>query len=156
MQCRVFISPVIDLVNGLPANALHRLGISSVDPNERGGLIDEVELVIGMECIVTEHIDTQLGLANGSRGIIYGIGVHPDDELLLGDTEVRFLHDLTRLLLTGVKAKVLLSRPLRTFSSSLTMKVGFNLRASLPTCYRSAPTPRLVVFGFVMVMILLL
>lgn len=60
-----------------------------MDPKDRGDIPDTLEIVVGMPCMITANIATTLGVANGSRGIVAGICVHPEDQRLLTSNNVR-------------------------------------------------------------------
>jgi hypothetical protein len=60
--------------------------VTALDPKD---ISDVLEIVIGMPCMITANTSTTLGVANGSRGSVIGICVHPQDEMLLQSSEVR-------------------------------------------------------------------
>jgi hypothetical protein len=78
-------SPAIDIVDGqIPSFAdrfaiLTKAGQKKDGSEERAGLMKIVELAIGMPVMVTLNVHTELDIANGSRGEIKGIILHPDD-----------------------------------------------------------------------------
>ena len=85
----VFLSPSEDTVSGNPLTVHQKAAVAALDPKDRGDIPDTLEIVIGMPCMVTANIATTLGVANGSRGTVVGICVHPQDERLLQTAEVR-------------------------------------------------------------------
>lgn len=81
----VFISPAFDTVSKTKRqlNAREAAAVASLPPKERGGdFLDSLELVVGMECMITMNVAgrVQYGVANGSRGLVVGICLHPADE----------------------------------------------------------------------------
>ena len=47
--------------------------------NDTEFLARKVEIALGMEVMVTMNVETELDIANGSRGGIVGIVLHPDE-----------------------------------------------------------------------------
>lgn len=85
----MFVSPAHDYVGSARVNALQAAGIAALNPKERGNdLLDSLELFVGMECMVTKNANTPVGIANGSRGVVVGIALHPADEHLLDVPQV--------------------------------------------------------------------
>jgi hypothetical protein len=79
----LLLSTAIDLVDGKPLSLAERFGVLTKagekkdGGEERAGLMKTVELTIGMPVMVTLNVHTELDIANGSRGEIVGIVLHP-------------------------------------------------------------------------------
>jgi hypothetical protein len=85
-HARLFLCPAHDTVAGLPANDAQQSAIASLDPKQRSDLPDVLEIVVGMQCMVTENVHTLHGAANGSRGTITGICLDPREPEILSTT----------------------------------------------------------------------
>lgn len=55
-------------------------------------LSDELQIAIGMKVMLTVNVDTDIDVANGARGVITGIWLHPDDTIDAGASSVRLRH----------------------------------------------------------------
>lgn len=89
----LFLAPAHDFVKKpyRRVNAREAAAIASLAPKDRGGgFLDSVELVVGMECMIVQNVSgrVQYGVANGSRGIISGICLHPNDQHLISINSV--------------------------------------------------------------------
>jgi hypothetical protein len=77
----LLLSPAIDNIEGRSPSLVDRFAILRKAGNEeRAGLMKMVELAIGMPVMVTMNVHTELDIANGSRGTITGIVLHPDEK----------------------------------------------------------------------------
>jgi hypothetical protein len=80
------IAPAIDLIEGRSLSlaegfaVVTKSGEKKDGGEERAGLTKSVELMIGMPVMVTTNIQTELDVANGSRGEIVGIVLHPSEK----------------------------------------------------------------------------
>lgn len=74
---RLFICPAEDTIHGKPLNLAERYALASRKPpkgkRRRKDLPDNVEMAIGAKVLVTENIETDLDIANGTRGEIVDI-----------------------------------------------------------------------------------
>lgn len=81
----LLISSAIDTINGQPLTHAERLAVLTKSGQkkdggeERAGLTKNIELMIGMPVMVTWNVHTELDVVNGSRGIVMGIGLHPEE-----------------------------------------------------------------------------
>ncbi|KAF8585342.1 hypothetical protein K439DRAFT_1615988 [Ramaria rubella] len=82
----LFICPAFDTINQHKLTLGERYAMATRKQrkqNERENknkLPDEVELALGMKVMVTMRVDTDLNIANGSRGVIVGITLDPREE----------------------------------------------------------------------------
>ncbi len=67
--------------------------LKSEQGRKRKDLPEQIELSIGMKVMVTTNIQTDLDLANGARGEIVDIVLHPD-EPPVGDMSIVHLHHM--------------------------------------------------------------
>lgn len=86
---RIFLCPCEDSISGNPLTPQQVAAVAAMDPKDCGDVLDMLEIVVGMPCMITANIATTLGVANGSRGIVTGICVHPEDQHLLASNNVR-------------------------------------------------------------------
>jgi hypothetical protein len=83
---QLLISTAIDVIDGRPLSIAQRYAVLTKGGQkkdggeERAGLSKEVELAIGMPVMVTWNVHTELDIANGSRGEIVEIILHPEDD----------------------------------------------------------------------------
>ena len=89
-HARTYLCPALDTVAGLPANDAQQIAISSLDPKQRSDLPDVLQIVVGMQCMVTENVHTVHGAANGSRGTITGICLDPREPEILPTLVITF------------------------------------------------------------------
>ncbi|QRV90295.1 ATP-dependent DNA helicase PIF1 [Ceratobasidium sp. AG-Ba] len=74
--CQLFICPAEDTVEGRPITSQERWdAVQSKGPRSKdrfgcNGLPDRVELAVGMKVMVTVNVETELDIANGSRGVV--------------------------------------------------------------------------------------
>jgi ATP-dependent exoDNAse (exonuclease V) alpha subunit len=74
-----------DEINGRPLSLAERYAVLTTGKQkkdggeERAGLSKTVELAVGMPVMVTWNVHTKLDIANGSRGEIVGIKLHPEN-----------------------------------------------------------------------------
>jgi len=61
----------------MPGGALERRRAKSQD--ETKNLPHALELAIGMKVMLTDNIETELDMANGARGEVVDIVLHPDE-----------------------------------------------------------------------------
>ncbi|KAF8589174.1 hypothetical protein K439DRAFT_1286976, partial [Ramaria rubella] len=82
----LFVCPAFDTINQRRPNLGERYAMATRrERKQRGresknGLPDKVEIALGMKVMVTTNIDTDLDVANGSRGEIVGIALDPREE----------------------------------------------------------------------------
>lgn len=88
---RIFVCPAIDTTKNSSLSPLQKAAVAALDPKLRGDLPDELEIVIGMPCMITSNISPPLGLANGARGTVVGICPHPADFDLLLSNSVSYI-----------------------------------------------------------------
>jgi hypothetical protein len=90
---RLLISPAEDTVAGRPLTLDKRWSVATkrkrrTDGNNRHALPDKVELAVGMEVMVTVNIETELDIANGSRGVVEKIILDPQESADMAQSEV--------------------------------------------------------------------
>ena len=93
---RLYICPAEDTIGGCPVSNEEKIAILSGSKGskshiDRGCLMKEVELAIGVPVMVTQNIQTDMDLANGVRGTIEGI-VLDEREILITSTETHSIH----------------------------------------------------------------
>jgi len=78
---QLFVCPREDLIQGRVLSNMERFALAS-QKKKRGHtmLPRSLSLAIGMQVLVTFNIQTDLDLANGARGSIVGIVLHPEEE----------------------------------------------------------------------------
>lgn len=69
-----------DSIDDRPLTRGQRLTIAHMKPDETNHLPNRIELAIGMKAMVLLNLATDADLANGSRGIITDIVLHPEEE----------------------------------------------------------------------------
>ena len=87
-QC--FRSPSDDTIRGRGLTKMERY-ISASKPKTKDQLDKWITLAIEMKILVTLNIETELDLANGARGMIIKIVLHPEEEVST-DQEVVLKH----------------------------------------------------------------
>lgn len=87
---RIYESPALDTHGGIELTPEVLAAVAAMNPKDRADLPDMVEIVVGMPCMVTENVNTALGLANGSRGKITGICLDPREPVF--DENLVWLH----------------------------------------------------------------
>jgi hypothetical protein len=96
----LFVCPAEDRINGRPLTLAEEYAMAKKPTgpgssqrggsHERAGLPNFIEIAIGMKVMVTFNIDTDLDLANGSRGVITDIKLDTDEpELVCNEGMVR-------------------------------------------------------------------
>ncbi|RDX55293.1 hypothetical protein OH76DRAFT_1331288, partial [Lentinus brumalis] len=94
---RLYVVPAEDRIKGKPLTLKERYGVAARMKNDNGrkrkDLPERIELAIGMKVMVTSNIQTDLDLANGARGEIVDIVLHPE-EPPIGDAPVVLLQHL--------------------------------------------------------------
>jgi hypothetical protein len=90
---RLYVCVAEDTINGHPLTIREKYALASRSKTEnrrkRKDLPDAVEFAIGMKVMVTDNIDTDLDIANGSRGEIVDVVLHPDEPPIGEDNIVR-------------------------------------------------------------------
>ncbi|EUC56046.1 ATP-dependent DNA helicase PIF1, putative [Rhizoctonia solani AG-3 Rhs1AP] len=83
---QLFICPAYDTIRKRPLSLLEQYVAAQTQVLHRShkgfgknGLPDEVPLALGMSVMVTLNVETELDIANGARGTIVGITLHPDE-----------------------------------------------------------------------------
>jgi ATP-dependent exoDNAse (exonuclease V) alpha subunit len=82
----LLITTAMDLIEGRKLSLAERLAVLTKSGEkkdggeERAGLMKTVELSIGMPVMVTSNVRTELDIANGSRGEVVGIVLHPSEQ----------------------------------------------------------------------------
>ncbi|KAG8678010.1 hypothetical protein FRC08_018128 [Ceratobasidium sp. 394] len=82
---KLFICPANDTIHKKPLSMLEQYVVaflnSKRDANSKDNnrLPDEIPLAVGMEVIVTLNVDTELNVANGTRGTIGAIALYPNE-----------------------------------------------------------------------------
>jgi len=82
---QLFICPALNSIRGRPLSNIEWLALA-VQKSKRETLKSYLPLAIGMRVLVTLNILTDVDLANGARGTIVGIGLHPDEVATLNAT----------------------------------------------------------------------
>jgi hypothetical protein len=102
---RLFICRSEDTIQKRPLTTLERYAVASGGQTKKrhrkkvnGGLPTTIEITKGMQVMVTTNIETDLDIANGARGEIVDIILHPD-EPELPDTPIVTLTRLPAYLL---------------------------------------------------------
>ncbi len=94
---RLYIVTAEDRIQGRPLTLKERYAVAgrmkTAKGRKRKDLPERIELAIGMKVMVTSNIQTDLDLANGARGEIVDIMLHPDEEPV-GDRPVVLLQHL--------------------------------------------------------------
>ena len=78
-----------DTIAGQKLTGEQAAAVAALTPNDRNDVPENLEIVVGMPCMITANISTTLGVANGSCGTVTGICIHPDDEHILQTPAVR-------------------------------------------------------------------
>lgn len=92
---RLYICPAGESLNHQPLTDNQRLRVKLAlnhrrKKGNRKDLPSEVELAIGAKVLFTENLDTDLDVANGAKGVIVDIVLHPDEPPIPDDvSEVR-------------------------------------------------------------------
>jgi hypothetical protein len=83
---QVYICPAHDTIHGRSLNIAERVAVAQKSSGDRGakgdlrgGLPSTVEIARGMKIMVTENVDTDLDIANGSRGVVTAVVLDPDE-----------------------------------------------------------------------------
>ncbi|KAF8578937.1 hypothetical protein K439DRAFT_434066 [Ramaria rubella] len=82
----LFICPVFDTINDRRLTLAERYAMAvKQDRKQRGrwtknGLPDKVEIALGMKVMVTTNVDTDLDVANGTRGGLVGMVLDPRED----------------------------------------------------------------------------
>lgn len=78
---QLYRCPADDRIAGRPLSLVEQYSLhaSKSGADERRRLADDVELAVGMKVMVTFNIQTELDIANGARGTIVDIVLHPDE-----------------------------------------------------------------------------
>jgi ATP-dependent exoDNAse (exonuclease V) alpha subunit len=131
------IAPAIDLIEGRSLSLAERFAVVTKSGEkkdggeERAGLTKGVELMIGMPVMVTTNIQTELDIANGSRGEIVGIVLHPSEKDWKEEDCIRNLtqqppYILVKLLRTKIQQLSDLPHviPIFPITKSFTISVG--------------------------------
>ncbi len=83
---RVYVVTAEDRIKGQPLTLRERhlvVGrLKTQKGQKRRDLPEVIELAIGMKVMVTSNIQTDLDLANGARGEVVDIVLHPDEEVI--------------------------------------------------------------------------
>ncbi len=76
---RLYIVTAEDTVKKRKLTLAEQCALAGRKGRKRKTLPETIELAIGMQVMVTSNIQTDLDLANGARGVIVGIVLHPDE-----------------------------------------------------------------------------
>lgn len=88
-----YIIDADDSIDGRPLTPVQRLAIANMKTDETNHLPNRIEVAIGMKIMVLLNLATDADLANGSRGIITDIVLHPEEECLQkGEYRVHLKH----------------------------------------------------------------
>ncbi|TFY67448.1 hypothetical protein EVJ58_g1608 [Rhodofomes roseus] len=129
---QLFVGTAEDTIRGRPLSLVEQLMVAQKKSSQRrnkqdhGGLPREVQFAVGMKVMVTLNVDTDLDVANGTRGEIVDIVLDPREPAIANDRIVNLqylpLYVLVRLEhtkasgLTGLAENVIPVEPLsRTF-----------------------------------------
>lgn len=77
-----------DRTNDQPLTKQQRLAVAHLKLEDTNNLPHKIELVIGMKAMVMMNISTATDLANGSRGIVEDIILHPKERLELSGSSI--------------------------------------------------------------------
>jgi hypothetical protein len=86
---RIFECPSEDTIGGRKITKEQAAAVAALKPKDRNDVPENLQIVVGMRCMVTANMSTTLGVANGSCGTIVGICVRSEDEHLLQISTVR-------------------------------------------------------------------
>ena len=75
-----YIFYALDSYKGQPLSRQERLTVAHMKLEQTANLPNKVDLAVGMKVMVLQNIATHADLANGSRGIITDIILHPDED----------------------------------------------------------------------------
>lgn len=89
---RIFVCPSVDTISKQPLTNEQVAAVAALSPTDQNDVPQNLEVVVGMRCMVTANLATTLGVANGSCGRIVGICVARKDEHLLDTSTVRAIH----------------------------------------------------------------
>ena len=95
---QLFVCTASDTIEGRKLSARKQCAVEERCGKKDGGmgkdLLHELKVAIGMKVMVTENIETFLYIANGARGEIVDILLHPDEPPIVTDSEpiVRLQH----------------------------------------------------------------
>ncbi|TFK80876.1 hypothetical protein K466DRAFT_459022, partial [Polyporus arcularius HHB13444] len=93
---QVFICPAEDRIQGRPLTLRERRALLERSATERRrrkkDLPESIEIAVGMKVMVTSNIETDLDVANGARGEIIDIVLHPDEPPIGTDPVVTLHH----------------------------------------------------------------
>ncbi|OSC97674.1 hypothetical protein PYCCODRAFT_1330794, partial [Trametes coccinea BRFM310] len=93
MKRQLFICPAEDTVNRRPLTLKERYALAcrnKTQQRRRGkDLPEEVEIAEGMQVMVTTNIETDLDIANGARGEVVKIVLHPDEPPITDEAIVK-------------------------------------------------------------------
>jgi hypothetical protein len=84
---QLFICPANDTIRKRPLTMLEQYVVACANGDgtgsraEKDRLPAEVSLAVGMKVMITRNVDTDLDIANGSRGTIVGIVLDPDEPI---------------------------------------------------------------------------
>lgn len=93
-EITLFICPAKDTINGRPLTVAEKKAFSAQkvgrngNRNEINGLPASIELAVGAKVMVTVNIDTNIDIANGSRGEITKIVLDPREQLENGNQNI--------------------------------------------------------------------
>jgi len=89
---RLFICPANDTIEGRALTVAERFTLAkkqcSDKEGEHGGLPDKMMISVGMKVMITFNIQTDLDIANGSRGEIVAIVLQAEDEGIAKETTI--------------------------------------------------------------------
>ena len=125
---QLFHCPAEDTIKGRSLSMLERLMVAqkktrqSRNRQEHGGLPHQVDIAIGMKVMVTLNVDTELDVANGTRGELIDIVLDPREPPIAHEQEVTLKYQPVYILvklehtkavgLTGLPENVVPIQPL--------------------------------------------
>lgn len=86
-----YVFYAVDSVNHQPLSRQQCFLIANMKLKQTGNLANRVDFAIGMKAMILANIATEADLANGSRGVITDIILHPDEVLADENTDFHVL-----------------------------------------------------------------
>ena len=84
----VFTAEAEDTIKGQPLTleqryaAASRHAVKGFGKEDKDGLLESVDMAIGMKVMVTRNVETDLDITNGARGTIVDILLHPEEPVI--------------------------------------------------------------------------
>lgn len=162
---QLFSCPAEDTIKGRSLSLLERLMVvqkntrQSKGRQEHGGLPHRVHIAVGMKVMVTLNVDTDLDVANGTRGEIVDIVLDPREPTIANEREVTLKYVPTYILvklehtkatgLTGLPPNVLPIQPLsRSFQIQVPVRDGSSSQHTVSRTVSRRQLPLTAAYAF--------